>query len=168
MKNTFYILLFLSVLFTACHNDQTAKKEIENTVMHLYAKPEDLYNKAVDTTLFSKDIIALLQNAQKIKKADEELIKKSDSPTDKPNLIEGSVFNSLYEGFTNYTIKNIAIKGQTASVAIDFENNTTTQEKWTDTIVLVHTNNWKINNIVFSKKYSQTIDLKEKLKSINQ
>lgn len=113
--------------------------------------------------MFSKDLLNKLNNVKTITKKDEERIKKSEFPTDKPIQIEGSVFSSLYEGYSKYTIQKISVKGNHAEAIIDFENSLY-KESWSDKIILVKESGWKIDNVLFSKDNFK--DLKEKLNAI--
>lgn len=168
MKKNVFILMFFSFLFQSCNHHTASKKEIENKITQLYSSPETIYDKEPDATLFTSDVIALIENARKITANDLERIKNSPSPTDKPLIIEGNIFCSSYDGFTNYTIKAIAIHDSIAKATIAFEYDSVPKETWTDTIVLKKDQNWKIDNILYSKKYTINKDLREILNTNNK
>lgn len=161
MKKKLFVLILLSLLLQSCDKEAASKKEIENKITQLYSSPETIYDKEPDTTLFTSEVIALIENARKITADDQERIKNSSSPTDKPLIIEGNIFCSSYEGFTKYTVKNIYIHDSIAKATVAFEYDSLPKETWIDTIVLNKNKNWKIDNILYSKKYTPNKDLRE-------
>lgn len=62
-----------------------------------YKKYKANYREA-DTLLLSKSMVALLQKAQAKEKADMVKVANSNFVTDKPLMIEGDIFTSVYEG----------------------------------------------------------------------
>ena len=161
MNKYLFFIILISLLLQSCDKEPSSKKEIGNKITQLYASSETIYDQEPDTTLFTSEIMVLIENARKITAGDQERIKNSPSPTDKPLILEGNIFCSFYEGFTKYTIKDISIIDTTAKVIIDFEYDSKQKETWTDTIVLKKDQNWKIDNILYSKKYTTYKDLKE-------
>lgn len=160
MKNIILFSVGLLLLFTVGCKNKVTRQEVETKINQLYSNQESIYGKAVDTNLFSKDLVKKIKNVQEITKADEERIKNSNSPTDKPVMLEGSVFTSLYEGFSKYTIKELSIKDNTAEAVVEFEYNYSTPKIiWSDKVNLVNENGWKIDNV-------QLYDLKKRLASI--
>lgn len=168
IKNTRILFIFsLLLLLLSCNSDDQSKKEISNTITELYQKDWSIYD-SIPRNLISKDLMNKIESVRKITKKDEDRIAKSASPTDKPILLEGSFLSSLYEGWTKFSIQKISIKDGQAEAIIDFENNTGNPlEKWTDTVVLVNEKGWKIDNVLYSKKYSESKDLKEKVNTIS-
>lgn len=167
IKYTTILFLFsLLLLVFSCSSDEQSKKEISNTISELYQKDWSIYD-SIPRNLISTDLMNKIESVRKITKEDEERIAKSASPTDKPILLEGSIFSSLYEGYTKFSIQQIFIKDGQAEAVIDFENNTVKPvEKWTDTIILKNEKGWKIDQVLYSKKYSDSKDLTEKLNSV--
>lgn len=183
MKQLFFCLsIFL--LFTSCKKNDPKPKtlgadaEITQKVKTLYAtygKSSDaIYNKPIPKDLFSHELEKTFQEAINTSKADIEKVKKSDHPTDKPLLIEGSTFTSLYEGYTTYKIKSIQLMestkplGMAADVTIDFENSQVSPKiTWSDTVHLLDAldSGWKVDNITFSEKFGGGKDLKSNLQS---
>ena len=92
-----------------------------------------------------------MKNIRNITELDVKRVHNSDFPTDKPFQFEGSVFTSLSDGYSKYTITTISINNNKAYVTIDFEYNSIPKVKWTDKVVLINNNGWKIDNILFSK-----------------
>lgn len=134
---------------------------------------ENIYNKTIPKDLFSSDLKTILEKSIKASKANIERIKNSPNPTDKPLLLEGSVFSSLYEGFTTYKIKSIQIMestnpiGTAAKVTIEFEySGSSPHIIWTDKVHLVDSFDagWRIDNIIFEPALSGGVeDLKKRL-----
>jgi hypothetical protein len=168
MKNTnfSFLILLLSLMLFSCDSNKNANKEINQTLAQLYEKPMGIYD-SIPSNLFSKDLLKKINAVRKITKDDEARIAKSDSPTDKPILFEGSVLSNLYEGFTKYKIQDISINDNQAKATINFENSDfSPSEKWSDTVILVNENGWKLDNVLYARKDSETKDLKENLDSM--
>lgn len=180
------LFLYLSIFFVFTHckkneeHPKIAKADVEitqkiNTLYKTYGKSSDaIYNQSIPKFLFSHELEETLQEAIDASKADIEKVKNSDHPTDKPLLMEGSVFTSLYEGYTSYTIKSIDVKestqplGAAADVIINFENSQVSPKvTWTDKIHLVNPYHagWRIDNIMFSKNLGGENDLKSSLQN---
>ena len=93
-------------------------------------------------------------------------MKESDFPTDKPMMIEGDVFTSLYEGQDSVSIEEILMEGQVAHVKVMFQN-TAYNHKWSDQIILIKENNtWKIDNVVYEGQQQDIPDLQSNLKNL--
>jgi hypothetical protein len=87
-------------------------------------------------------------------------------PTDKPMMIEGDVFTSLYEGQDSVSIEEISLQGQIANVKVMFQN-TAYKHSWSDQIILIKENHkWKIDNVVYEGQPQQIPDLQSNLKSL--
>lgn len=119
--------------------------------------------RKIDDHLLSKDLNALIQKA-KVKEGTESLkIKNSANPTDKPNIIEGDIFTSLYEGQTSFKILEIDIVKNSASVFVEFSNSNY-KETWKDEVILVKEDKWKIDNVIH-KGYGSLENTKQILDS---
>jgi len=177
MKHLFFCLgIFL--LFVSCKKNEEKPKtndeaEITKITAQLYSdygkSGDALYNKPFDSLLFSPALRQMLGEAIKISKTDIEKVKKSAHPDEKPMLIEGSLFTSLYEGYTSYKIQNVvALNSPTASTAtvqVLLENDSVSpKQMWTDTIHLINTSNsgWRIDNVSFDT-IANSKDLKTNL-----
>ncbi|MEF9966418.1 MAG: hypothetical protein RR749_09035 [Comamonas sp.] len=177
-----FIILSLSLVFTGCMKSEkptdlsSSETEIKQKLADLYAtygKSSDLlYSQAIAKDLFSPALEKTLQQAVDASIADIEKIAKSDHPTDKPALLEGSIFTSLYEGFTSYKITSIDISPDTsasnlqADVLVTLENTRVSPSiHWTDSVHLrsISNNGWRIENIKFSEKEGNNQDLQTSL-----
>ncbi|EJL67504.1 hypothetical protein [Chryseobacterium populi] len=156
-----HLIIYLGafLLFTGCINKDHHSEEITEklkTFYTTYGKSSDiLYESSISKDLFSADLEKILQEAVATSKADIEKVKKSDHPTDKPLLLEGSIFTGLYEGFTAYKIRSIDVKENSkplsANVTVDLENSNFPDTRWTDIIQLINVpdKGWRIDNIKF-------------------
>ncbi|MBT2619282.1 hypothetical protein [Chryseobacterium sp. ISL-6] len=169
----FYLSIFLVLLSCKNHQDykkESAEPEIREKVNKLYTlysrSNETLYDRPLQKDLFSSDLEDVIKKAISVSKADIEKVKSSAHPTDKPLILEGEVFSSLYEGYTTYKIKSVDIIANRANVSVDFEyDKVSPQIIWTDTIHLINTDDkhWKIDNIIFNNSISTATDLKNSL-----
>jgi len=178
MKHLF-LCLSVFLVFTSCKKSENQPKslaadaEITQKLKEfygIYGKSSDvIYDRPIPKNLFSSDLEKTFQEAIDVSNADAEKVKKSAHPTDKPALLEGSIFTGLYEGFTTYKVKSIDVKenNQNATVTVDFENANFQNTKWTDTVKLVNFSDsgWRVDNITFSEKLSGTKDVKTSLKN---
>ncbi|WP_333661660.1 hypothetical protein [Chishuiella changwenlii] len=133
---------------------------------------EPIYSKPIIKDLFNTDLEKDLNKVKEITEINRKKIENSANPTDKPFILEGATFTSLYEGYTSYKIKgieyteNVNPVGSAALVTVQLENSKVTpQAAWMDTIYFVKplNNGWKIDNIVFDNKLSGVKDLKTNL-----
>jgi hypothetical protein len=157
-------LSFLLFGLMACNRSEESAKAVELKIHDLYSAQDYIYGEEVDSLLFSEDIVRRIWNVRETTEADRERISKSEYPTDKPLLLEGAVFSSLYDGFTSYSIAEVEMGEKTARVVVDFEYGSTPPERWKDTVLLVDENGWKVDNVRFDPKYGGAKDLKSKLK----
>lgn len=157
-------LSFLLFGLMACTRSKEAAETLELKIHALYAGQDYIYGQEVDTALFSTDVVQRIQEVRQTTAEDRERISKSEYPTDKPLLLEGAVFSSLYDGFTSYSIAEVEVGEKTAWVVVDFEYGSTPPERWKDTLLLVMENGWKVDNVRFDPKYGGVKDLKSKLK----
>jgi hypothetical protein len=154
MKNTFIstasMLIFLMML-SACQsaNQKDIQKQLDvffgKTVMH----------NEVDQNALSNELSSLLQQTLEAEKNDAEATKNGPFPTDKPLLIEGDIFSSLYEGRTSVKVQSISIEEQKAKAVLALENKPYNTQ-WTDTVMLVNENKvWKIDDVVYGQANKQ-------------
>ncbi|MEY8760838.1 hypothetical protein [Chryseobacterium tongliaoense] len=156
-----HLILYSGILllFTGCIKKDNHSEEITGKLKTFYAtygKSSDvLYEKTISKDLFSPDLGKVIQKAVAVSKADIEKVKKSNHPTDKPLLLEGSIFTGLYEGFTAYKIRSIEVKENSkplsANVTVDLENNNFPDTRWSDIVQLINVSGegWRIDNIKF-------------------
>jgi hypothetical protein len=143
----FVFLLMLSACKSA--NQEAIQKQLDGffgkTMMH----------NEVDQSALSTELSSLLQQALEAEKNDAEATKKGPFPTDKPLLIEGDIFSSLYEGRTSAKVQSITIDEQKAKAVLALENKPYNTQ-WTDTVLLVNENKvWKIDDVVYGQANKQ-------------
>jgi hypothetical protein len=151
IKTNFIKFIFIGIFaITACTNSiENQKKDIEKTIKTLYSK--ELNYRTVDTSLISPILISLFEKGNQKEMASAESIKNSDHPTDKPEIIEGDIFSSLYEGVTDVKIKDIVIADNQARVVTTFSNkhyNLT----WEEELLMIKTTSWKLDNVIYNPK----------------
>lgn len=151
IKTNFIKFIFIGIFaITACtHSIKNEKQDIEKTIKMLYSKELDY--REIDTTLISPTLISLFEKGNQKEMASAESIKNSDHPTDKPDIIEGDIFSSLYEGVTDVKIKDIAISDDQARALVTFSNkhyNLT----WEEELLMTKTNSWRLDNIIYNSK----------------
>lgn len=179
MKQLFiYASMFL--IFTNCKNgtkkQENADIEITKKITELYAsyakRSHNLYDHPLTKDLFSTDLEEKLKECIAITEADIKKIKNSPYPTDKPLLLEGDLFTSLYEGYTTYQIKKITLRerekdiSMVADVTIALENTEISPKiVWTDTVHVIHVLNqgWRVDNVMYSEKIAKIKGLKTAL-----
>jgi hypothetical protein len=150
-KFNFIFLSLVGILtFGACTNSiKTQKQDIEKTIKTLYSK--ELNYREIDTTLISPTLISLFEKGNQKEMASAESIKNSDHPTDKPEIIEGDIFSSLYEGVTEVKIKDIAIADNQARVLVIFSNKHSNLT-WEEELLMIKTNSWRLDNVIYNAK----------------
>jgi hypothetical protein len=119
-------------------------------------------HRAVDHSRLSKDLSGLLSEALEAEDRDRARIKASEHPDDKPMLIEGDIFTSLYEGQDRALIEQIVVDGERAIAKVRFEN-TAYQIAWSDQVVLVYEGGWKIDNVIYGRDGAAEPDLRSAL-----
>ncbi len=132
-------------------NDKKDKNEITKTINSIYLKPNPYTNKLLNTHVFSTELNDLIEKSRLVEEMDRARIKHSEYPNDKPLLIEGEIFTSVYEGYSSYLIKDIHIDNNKARAIVSFSNGYY-QLNWKDTIDLIQENGWKMDNVEFSGK----------------
>ncbi len=150
-------------IFVSCGNSTTDKNEITEKINTVYENQASIYDRTIDSSLFSEDLMRLMNRMVTVTQLDEERIKNSEYPTEKPVVLEGSVFSSLYDGYTSFEINKVKIDGDKAEAIVDFKFESPNNESWSDTVELINENGWKIDNVIFSDKYGSYTDLKQKL-----
>ena len=146
-------LLLLTLFVFSCTNN--SKKEI-NTLVDTFYKKYQLDRTTIDKTLLTENLSKLIVDAENKEKAETELVAHSKFPTDKPLILEGDIFTSLYEGQNSFKINEIKIDGNNATVKIQFTN-TFNKLIWEDQILLIKEKGWKIDNVLFTghKNYGE-------------
>lgn len=156
-------LACLLILFASCGSRQEA--EIIKTIEGFYSGFDGNFRTA-DTSMISKELQNLISKAIEKEIYEAKKMKESDYPTDKPMMIEGDVFTSLYEGQDSVSIEEISLEGQVAHVKVMFQN-TAYNHKWSDQIILIKENHkWKIDNVVYEEQRQDIPDLQSNLKNL--
>ncbi|MFN5225414.1 MAG: hypothetical protein ACK54Y_09795 [Bacteroidota bacterium] len=150
------------------HFDTYECRKSWDIVDQVFQQPNPFRSDSLDSRVLSTALHQLIIQSKETEKQSREQIRKSKYPTDKPLLIEGEVFTSLYEGYTGFKSREegyFSKKG--GKLTYDFENSNYHQ-KWTDTILLILENKtWKLDNVVYGKK-TQHKSLKETLENFIQ
>lgn len=149
-----------------CNEYQCGK--IWDIAMKVYSRPNPFRNDSLDNNTFSTELAQLVKETKQTELVSRKAILQSKAPTDKPLLIEGEIFSSLYEGYTKcYAIDTAYCLKKQAKLPFIFEN-IHYKEKWMDTIVLVYEyNSWKFHDVLYGRK-SQYSGLQERLKDFIQ
>lgn len=143
-KNLIYILTFITSVFLFSCKKNT---EIIHTLTHFYGSYKGDHKKA-DKESLSEELKVLIQKTEF--KEINEIHKTQNSlySDEKPLMIEGDIFTSMYEGMTEMNVSDINIEGSTAKVLVEFENKKFKQ-KWKDIVVLKKENGWKIDDVIY-------------------
>ena len=159
----FYNIVFslsIFLMIVSCKNSSP-----ETVIEDFYKKHILIYDfRKADSAYLSPEISQLIQEViLKENKSADEL--KSIGSTDKPDLIEGDIFTSNYEGAKSFKIFSSELNENTAIVKVEFTHQ---DLKWVDEIVLVQVNNkWLITDVKYGQTYLQG-SLLESLKNFNQ
>ncbi len=149
----FVFLIFCSVITASCQNsNDRAVKNSFNSFYNSYKHHKDF--REIPRDMLSENLLNLIDLAEKKEKQSAENIKLSSFPSDKPDIIEGDVFSSLYEGFNEYKILSHPIKDDTARLNLELKNTDFKPiTKWNDECIMIKENGkWKIDNFIFSNK----------------
>ncbi len=132
---------------------------------------EDFYKKHIlnydfrkaDSSYLSPEISRMiLEVILKENKSADEL--KSIGSRDKPDLIEGDIFTSNYEGAKSFKILSSELNENNTKVKVEFSYQ---DLKWVDEIALIQVNNkWLITDVKYGQTYLQG-SLLESLKNFN-
>jgi hypothetical protein len=145
----FFSLLLLPSCVPTTPSEETG---IRKAVVYVYSKPFPYETIGGDSILFSRELAGLMQRAKEVESSDAERVMRSDAPTDKPLLIEGEIFASLYEGYTSFEVKDVQFSGDSARVVVDFTNKNY-KEQWADTVILLKQGAWKVDDVRYADKY---------------
>ena len=118
--------------------------------------------RQADRRLLSEALASAVQSAVEGEKESVVRVKASEFPNDKPLILQGEIFAGLYEGFTGYEIAGESISDGQAVVQVRFRNdhyNVT----WTDDVVLVDEDGWKIDDVRYTQKLAGLLGLRDVL-----
>lgn len=159
--NKIIIKIFVSVILFFCSGcGEKTEKEITRTINDFYKNYKGNFREANDT-LISNDLKSIIKKTIDFEKQSAIEIKKSQYPTDKPQLIEGEVFVGLYEGYTGFKIKEIKKTKNKVRITVILEFiNSNYDKKWNDEIVLINENGWKIDDVIYLTESKHNKSLK--------
>jgi hypothetical protein len=118
--------------------------------------------REANPAFLSQGLRAALQSAVEGEKESAARVKASDFPNDKPQILEGEVFAGLYEGFTACEVQAESGEEERVLVEVRFHNepyNVT----WTDRVVVVDEDGWKIDDVRYGDKKAGLLSLREVL-----
>ena len=142
-KKLITLLLFIHMIHGCGKGNET---EVSEVIGKFYVTAKMF--RDVDQKLLSADLSNMVTRAREFERRDADRIKASQYPSDKPHMIEGDIFTSLYEGQDGVRIKEVKINDTNAFALVEFSNAAYGQ-KWDDQVVLTNENGWKIDNIIF-------------------
>lgn len=153
------VILSLLMSIMACNQKNKTqnasienKEKINSSLKKMYYEDNQSKFPLNDTIIFSKEIVELNRQCDSVTNVDVERIAKSNHPTDKPFLREGSRISSLYEGVTDFKINEIKTLNEKTEVAVTLSNkHHPGQKQWDEKIIFIDQNGLKIENIYFSK-----------------
>ena len=155
-------LIAISLMMGAC--SQKPAESPADVVQKIFSAPNPFRNEKLDSALFSKDLYQLITQSKQTEQKSRETIRMSKAPTDKPLLIEGEVFASLYEGYTGFKVLTSEVVKDTALLSVEFTNQSY-QQVWTDKVRLIAVaGSWKLDNVFYGKPSSQP-DLQQLLRA---
>lgn len=153
------------LLMVAC--SQKPSESPASVIQKIYSAPNPFRNEKLAASVFSKDLYLLITQSKETEQKSRETIRMSKAPSDKPLLMEGEIFASLYEGYTGYKVLTTDIVKDTALLSVEFTNQSY-QQVWTDKVRLISEGGaWKLDNVFYSKPSTQP-DLQQLLRAFIQ
>lgn len=116
----------------------------------VYSKPNVYDQLGADTTLLSKQLSGLIVIAKEVEALDLQRVRNSEYPIDKPLLIEGEIFTSIYEGYTSLKVDEVEEENNSAKAIVNFTNEGY-KLNWIDTLLLTNENGWKLDDVKYNK-----------------
>ena len=159
-----HLLFPIAILLMMGSCSQKPADSPADVVQKIFSAPNPFRNEKLDSALFSKDLYLLITQSKQTEQKSRETIRMSKAPTDKPLLIEGEVFASVYEGYSSFKVLNSELVKDTALLSVEFSNQSY-QQVWTDKVRLISVGgSWKLDNVIYSKASSQP-DLQQLLRA---
>ncbi len=153
-----FILFLLLVISCGQPDTQEGRKTID--VFYGQYKPGDY--RVVDKSLLSKAFGEKINLASAKQAASAEELKAMGS-TDKPLMIEGDIYTSLYEGATSHEIGQINNNNGNIKAVVKFINEPY-KHNWVDTIILIKEDgSWKIDNVFYTAKQGSARSVRDVL-----
>ncbi len=155
-----FFFLFIFLMINACKSSSP-----EKTVENFYTKHLQTYDfRKADSALLSFEINQLIKEVVKRENLSAEELKSINS-TDKPDMIEGDLFTSSYEGAKSFKIISSELYDSIALVKVEF---TYIDNKWIDEVSLSFVDNrWLLSDVKYGQSYLQGT-LKNSLMAFNQ
>jgi len=122
--------------------------------------------READPTFLSASLKAALQATSDGEKQSAERVKASEFPNDKPQILEGEIFSGLYEGFTSFEAGPENVKDGQAMVEVRFRNEHYGVD-WTDEVILIEEDGWKIDDVRYNGKKAGLLSLREVLQDFD-
>ncbi|MCB0279874.1 MAG: hypothetical protein KDD94_10245 [Calditrichaeota bacterium] len=138
----------LFIIFLSCSRQDV--NEITSLLDQFYATYK-FDSKSININSLSDDFATLVSTALKRETEEVNKVKTSNYPDEKPLILEGSLFTSLYEGYDKFQIDSVGIDMKQAIVRIHFFNQELARD-WYDSIILTKENSWKIDNVQFGQR----------------
>jgi hypothetical protein len=130
---------------------------VQSLVVEFYKAAHGGHNyNNMDVNLISEELNALIRLARAVEKRSSRYIQESDTPTDKPRLMEGALFSDHYEGYSQLrAIKKISKRKSAYFAEVELVYDREPPELvWTDTVVvIVEDGRWKVDNILFQEAH---------------
>lgn len=168
MRSAFRTVLLLAVVwsFTACDRPPEpapppAPPTASDAARGFFQGYRGDYRQA-DPAFLSQALAAALQSAAEGEKESAARVKASEFPTDKPLLLEGEIFAGLYEGFTSFEVGAERTDGGLTFVEVRSRNEPY-NVAWTDEVLLVNEEGWKIDDVRYSGKKVGLLGLRDVL-----
>jgi signal recognition particle subunit SEC65 len=161
-------IVILGIIMSAIACNQKNEETINSSLEKMYYQDSHDAYPLNDTMIFSKEIVELNRQCDAITNEDIERISKSNHPTDKPVLREGSRISSLYEGVTDFKINDIKTINEKTEVTVTLSNkHYPSQKNWDEKIIFIDQNGLKIENIYFNETVLNTTEPNLKKSLIN-
>ncbi len=146
-----FILIYFTIAFAffSCKKVETHSPEESFEKFFIEYQKKDF--RQIPDSMLSSQLVHYINLVEKIEAQSTENIKNSSFPTDKPNLLEGDIFSSLYEGFDDYKILSKETKDSIVILHLELTNQTIQPKTtWKEDCIMKNDNGaWKIENFIF-------------------
>lgn len=97
-------------MLLSCSKNEEDKAEIKHLIELTYSKNQSFLAIDFSVETFSTSLLVLVKEVKEVTKQSQIAIQNSEFPTDKPNMIEGNVLVSLYDGFIKHQLLGVEKK----------------------------------------------------------
>lgn len=142
------------------------KDNIKRVVLAVYALDYRFQEKDLDVAEFlSPELLKLCVLVKAAEQQSAEL-----TPTgEKPAIVEGEIFASLYEGYQDVKIIDLKKDGESCIATVEFSHAydaSSPKEIWQDHLVLtLYKGEWKLDNVLYREGRNYPKDLKTYLRN---